>query len=65
MTTQVVTNKSVNVYSAHLGMTQMEFPEQGWPASLHESTHKTVTTMAVSRKCIKLGDKKIFDIELI
>ena len=67
VTGQVVTNKSVNVYSAYdLGMTQMELFEQGWPTSFHETIHKEVTTMAVFQKYIsKLRDMNIFDIELI
>ena len=38
--------------------TQMELLEQGWPASFHETFHKTVTTMVVPRKHNKFGDNR-------
>ena len=66
VTGQVSTHPSLNVDNAvHLGTKQMESFEKGWPASFHETIHKCVTTMTVSRKHIKVNDMKMFDMEMI
>ena len=43
----------------------MESFERSWPGGFHDSILKIVTTMALSRKHIKVGDGKVFDTETI
>ena len=63
---QVVNHSSVNVDMVQLlGKTQMESFERSWPGGFHDSISNTVTTMALSRKHIKVGDAKVFDTETI
>ena len=42
----------------------METFERSWPGGFHDSIKK-ITTMALSRKHIKVGDAKVFDTEII
>ena len=66
ITGKVVNRSSVNVDKAQLlGKTQMESFERSWPGGFHDSIQKIVTTMALSRKHIKVGDAKVFDTETI
>ena len=43
----------------------MESFERSWPGGFHDSIPIIVTTMALSRKHIKVGDAKVFDRETI
>ena len=43
----------------------MESFERSWPGGFHDSIPKIVTTMALSRKHIKVGDANVFDTETI
>ena len=55
VTEQVVNHSSVNVDKAQLlGITQMESFERSWSGGFHDSIPKIVTTMAFSRKHIKV-----------
>ena len=66
VTGQVVNHSSVNVEKAQLlGKTQMESFERSWPGGVHDPIPKIVTTMALSRKHIKVGYVKAFDTETI
>ena len=66
VTGQVVNHSSVNVDKAQLlGKTQVESFERSWPGGFHDSIQKIVTTMALSRKHIKVGDAKVFDTDTI
>jgi len=66
VTGQVISNEFVNVDAAYqIGINQMETCENGWPESFHETIHKSVTTMSVGRKHIKVAGKKVYDTEKI
>ena len=66
VTGQVVNHSSVNVDKVQLLVkTQMESFERSWPGGFHDSIPQIVTTMALSRKHIKVGDAKMFDTETI
>ncbi|KAG1656584.1 hypothetical protein GQR58_023837 [Nymphon striatum] len=66
VTGQIVTHSAVNVdMSLKLGKTQMELFERSWPNGFHDTICKKVTTMAFSRRHIKLGNAKVFDTETI
>ena len=66
VTGQVVNHSSVNVDKAQLlGKTQMECLEHSWPGGFHDSIPRLVTTIALYRKHIKVGDAKVFDTETI
>ena len=41
------------------------FEPESWPYGFHDTINKTVNTMAVTRKHLKLGDVKVFDTETI
>ncbi|KAG1655292.1 hypothetical protein GQR58_024612 [Nymphon striatum] len=43
----------------------MELFERSWPNGFHDTICKKVTTMAFSRRHVKLGDAKVFDTETI
>ena len=62
----VITDKLINVdKSESIGLKQMEEFEQGWPGSFHETLHRTVKTMASSRKRIRLGDQEVVNRETV
>ena len=66
VTGQVVNHSSVNVDKAQLlGKTQMESFERSWSGGFHDSIPKIVTTMALYRKHVKVGDAKVFYTETI
>lgn len=63
---KVVAHPSVNVDRAvALGETQMTSFEASWPDGFHNTIPKTVNTMAVSRKHMKMGNEKVYDTEII
>ena len=39
--------------------------EEGWPDSFHSTIPKQVTTMALTKKHLKVGETEIFDTETI
>ena len=43
----------------------MKIYESEWPDSFHRSLKKTVTTMSLCRKAIKIKDAPVYDTELI
>ena len=66
VTGKVVTHPSVNVHNAvQLGLTQMETFEKTWPEGFHNTIPRTVTTMSLSRRHLKVGKMKVFDTETI
>uniref|UniRef100_UPI00358EAA80 uncharacterized protein n=1 Tax=Myxine glutinosa TaxID=7769 RepID=UPI00358EAA80 len=66
VTGKVVVHPSVDVNNAvTLGENQMETFEKSWPGGFHDTITKTVNTMAVTRKHLKVGEVKVFDTETI
>ncbi len=66
VTGKVVTHPQVNVDNAiHLGTTQMAKFEQSLPGGFYGTLSKCVNTMALTRKHIKVGETKVFDMETI
>uniref|UniRef100_UPI00359005F2 uncharacterized protein n=1 Tax=Myxine glutinosa TaxID=7769 RepID=UPI00359005F2 len=66
VTGKVVVHPSVNVNNAvTLGENQMETFEKSWPGGFHDTITKTVNTMAITRKHLKVGEVKVFDTETI
>ena len=65
VTGQVLTHPSLNVDNAtELGTKQMDEFERTWPASFHETLHKSVTTMAaIAQRQGKVNNMKIHGTE--
>ena len=58
--------KSVNVDKAvEIGKAQMVHFEKNWPSSFSTPILKSVVTMAVAEKSVRVGDKDVYDVNLI
>ena len=61
-----IAQDSVNVDNAvELSMKQMKEFESGWPTNFNNKISCVVKTQAKLRHYIKVGDRKVFDTELI
>ena len=58
-------NERPSAQTSHKEKTQMESFECSWPGGFHDSIPKIVTTIALSRKHIKVEDAKVFDSQTI
>ena len=64
--TKIVVHQSVNVNnSIALGKTALKAFEKSWPIGFYATISKSVNTMAMARKNLKIGDIKVFDTETI
>ena len=62
VTGKVVSHPLVNVENAvEIGKSQMQSFVTSWPEGFHDTIQKTINTMAMSRKHLKVGDAKVFD----
>ena len=61
-----IANKDVNAYNAvDIGRTQMNQFASKWPTGFYDSIKKKVTTMAVSKNCLKINEIPVYDTEII
>lgn len=66
VTGKVVNHPLLNVDNAQeLGKQEMDKFEKGWPESFHKTIHKTVNTMAMDKKHVKVGETRVYDTEII
>ena len=65
-TGSVLIQPQINVEkSADIGKKQMKDFESGWPDSFHSTIPRKVTTMALTKKHLKVGEAEVFDTETI
>ena len=66
VTGRVIVHPFVNVNNApSIGKEQMQAFKKTWPSEFHKTIHKSVHTMAISQKHIKVSDTKVIDVEMI
>ncbi len=66
VTGAVLAHPQINVDKAvEVGKSQMQSFVSGWPESFHSTISRKVTTMAITKKDVQVGDTEVIDTEMI